>query len=120
MIRLIPNNNCGNFDMDSQEWNMIWEYVQYVNQKLLIPLLNEKDFIEVGLYQDYCFSSKKTNEMYELLENSINDGILSEYKKEYDSKLDLNNYILFRSDKVIDFIDFCASSGGFYIKTHIL
>ena len=120
MIRLIPNNNCDNFDINSEEWNMIWEYVQYLNKKLIIPILNEKDFIEVGLYQDYSFSSKKTREIYELLESSINDGTLSEYKKEYDSKLDLSNYILFRYDKVIDFIDFCFYSGGFHVKTHIL
>ena len=120
MIRLIPNNNGDNFDINSEEWNMIWEYVQYLNKQLIIPVLNEKDFIEVGLYQDYCFSSKKTKEIYELLEGSINDGTLSQYKKEYDSKLDLSNYTLFRNDKVVDFIDFCDYSGGFHVKTHIL
>lgn len=120
MIRLVPNNNYDSLDINSEEWNMIWEYVQYLNKKLIIPVLNEKDFIEVGLYQDYSFSSKKTREICDLLESSINDGTLSQYKKEYDSKLDLNNYTLFPIDKVIDFIDFCDCSRGFYVKTHIL
>lgn len=120
MIRFIPTKNNDNFDMNSEDWDIIWEYIQYLNKKLIVPVLQEENFIEAGLYQDYSFSSKKTNEIYELLEGSIQDGTLSEYKKKYDNDLDVDNYVLFPSHKLIDFVDFCENSGGFQVKIHIL
>lgn len=120
MIRLVPNDNDKHYDMNSEDWDKVWEYVQHLNSELIFPVLNEKDFIEVGIYQGYSFSSQKTKEMYNLLENSIQHGILEQYQKNYDDQKDLNNYTLFPIDKVIEFTTFCNYSGGFQINTYNL
>ena len=120
MVRLIPNDHHKFYDITDEHWEIIWKYIHDLNKKYIIPILNEQDFNEITLYQGYSFSSKKTNEIYELLRESLFNGTLEDYERDFNRKLEVDHYFFFPSDKVIEFINFLDYSGGFYIKTHIL
>jgi hypothetical protein len=114
MVCLIPNNNINVFETTDKEWKIIKDFISYLNKIILdIPILTDNDLIDMDYFSGFLLSSKKTNVISLMVDNSIDNGILEDYKKLWKE----NNFSFssFPVRDIFKFYEFSRDCGGFQI-----
>lgn len=110
MIYLVSDKNSMILQIKNKDWEILWEFIQFLNKNLVFPIFTERDFIGIGLYQNNFIDLTKTNQIYNLLKKSFDDGTFQNY---------IETYYRFPSEIFLNFHSFCNLSEGFYIKTKL-
>ena len=113
MVCLVPNNNINVFERTDKEWKIIKDYISYLNKMIDIPILSIDDLIDMDLFFGFSLSSNKTNLISLIIDKSIHNGILENYKKLWNE----NNFSLssFPIHNIFQFNEFSRDCGGFQI-----
>lgn len=113
MVCLVPNNNINVFERTDKEWKIIKDFIAYLNKKIDIPILSNNDLIDIDLFSGFSLSSNKTNLISLIIDKSIDNGILENYKKLWNE----NNFSLssFPIHNIFQFNEFSRDCGGFHI-----
>lgn len=113
MVCLVPNNNINVFERTDKEWKIIKDYISYLNKMIDIPILSINDLIDMDLFFGFSLSSNKTNLISLIIDKSIHNGILENYKKLWNE----NNFSLssFPVRDIFKFYEFSRDCGGFQI-----
>ena len=52
MIYLVSDKNSMILQIKNKDWEILWEFIQFLNKNLVFPIFTERDFIGIGLYQN--------------------------------------------------------------------
>lgn len=114
MIQLVPNVSNNNFERTDNEWKVIKDFLEYLNNEEEEPLLSHDDFIDMDIYDCFLLSSRKTRYLSDLIIESLTNKKLEEYVKIFDQNYD---YLYsFPTHDIFKFYRFSKDSEGFYCK----
>lgn len=116
MITLHPNNYIKEYIISEEQWTIFLDYIKYLNNMEIIPVLTDNNFMDIEKYDGYSFSSNKVQEISEMISNSIQNKRIEEYKYQYNDYDDLRFPTSFPEYEIYNFLDFLSISGGFYIS----
>jgi hypothetical protein len=114
MIQLVPTVSTNNFERTENEWKVIKDFLEYLNNQDEEPLLFDDDFIDMDIFDCFSLSSKKATYLSDLILESFYNGELEEYIKIFDQNYD---YLYsFPTHDMLEFQKFSRYSDGFYCK----
>ena len=116
MITLHPNSNMKDYKITDNEWTIILDYLEYLNNMEIIPVLTYDNFIDIKSFDGFSFSSKRVKEISDMIYSSIVNKKIEEYRYIYNNYEDLKFPAIFPEQTIYDFFDFLVISNGFHVS----
>lgn len=107
MIYFVSNYDK-NFELTNINWNIIKNLIFHLDEQEDAPLLNYDHWVDMDLFDGFCLSSRTTSYLSEIIDKSLCNGKLEEFKNKFD--------ILFSTCPIFEFSDFLNSSDGLIIR----
>lgn len=109
MIHFVSNHHEETFTLGDKQWEPIKNFIFFLDDHEDIPILCKDTRIDIDLHDGFCLSSRTTKYISDMIENSIGNGRMEDFRKEFQvSSL----------TPIFDFSDFLRYSEG--LQTRLL
>ena len=116
MITLHPNSNMKDYKITDNEWTIILDYLEYLNNMEIIPVLTDDNFIDIKSFDGFSFSSKRVKEISDMIYSSIVNKKIEEFGHIYNDYNELSFPNLCQEQIIYNFFDFLVISNGFHVS----
>lgn len=107
-----PFISLKNFSTTNHEWQLLLDYIVFLNEKEQFPLFETADFNDMAVFDGYMLSSAKVKKLHDMIDSSFDDGTLQEYNRTYLSNEEYSHLFI---KNVSLFLDFTKTCKGFQI-----
>ena len=107
-----PFISLDDFSTTNHEWQLLLDYIIFLNEKEEFPLFETADFNDMAVFDGYMLSSAKVEKLHEMIDSSFDDGTIQEYNETY---LSIQEYSPLFIKNVLQFLDFTKVCKGFQI-----